>query len=324
MPAYNAARHLDAAIASIRRQTFRDFEFVIVDDGSTDDTAAIITRHAAQDGRIRLIQHDHGGTCAALNAGLQHCRHDWVANMDSDDIALPRRLERQYAMTRTDPDVVVWGTDGYHINARGEILSSFRCGPTSKEECRKMRREGEIVQAIHSTVLINRHVAVKVGGYDESHAPAGDIDLFDRMLAYGDLVTIPEPLVQYRIHPTSLSMVKATRMAMLRRFVMARQRHRLATGEELALDQFLPQDHKRPFTQRVRDWMILRGNLLYRQAGLHYGEREYLRGAFFLTGALALRPAHSSRRAWTQVLSPRARLNIRMHGDENLLRHPGA
>jgi GT2 family glycosyltransferase len=314
MPVYNAERYLEPAIDSILAQTYRDYELIVVDDGSTDATVSMVSQYAARDARIKLIQQQHLGHSAALNVGLQHCQYRWVAIMDGDDIALPQRLERQLEMTKTDPEVVIWGTDGYHINARGEILSSFRVGPTSKEECRRMRRDAEIVQAIHPTVLINREVAIRAGGYDETHAPAGDIDLFDRMLQFGDLVTIPEPLIQYRIHGASLSMTKAARMAMLRRFVLARQRHRRAFGQELTLREFLVEDARRPRAVRLRDWIIMRGNLLYRQGGLYYGERRYVKAALALIGAAVLRPIHSSRRVWMQVLSPRARRSMRMQG----------
>jgi hypothetical protein len=213
-------------------------------------------------------------------------------------------------MTKTDPDVVIWGTDGYHINSRGEILSSFRVGPTSKDECRRLRRKGQIVQAIHPTVLLNRDVAIKAGGYDQTHAPVEDIDLFDRMLLYGDLVTVPEPLLKYRIHGASLSMTKATRMAMMRRFIAARQQRRLVAGEELKLEQFLVEDQKRPLIGRLRDWVVLRGGNCYRTAGMNYGERHYVKAALYLIGALTLLPIGISRRLWSQVFSARARRNM--------------
>jgi hypothetical protein len=138
------------------------------------------------------------------------------------------------------------------------------------------------------------------------------------MLEYGDLVTIPEPLVKYRVHGSSLSMTRAAHIAMLRRFILARQRHRLATGKELTLQEFQVGDGKRPLTVRFRDWFIMRGNLLYRQGGLHYGERRYVKALVVLLGAVALRPVHSSRRVWTQIFSPRARRNLRMEGSVRL------
>ena len=230
--------------------------------------------------------------------------------MHGDDVALPTRLERQYEMTKTDPEVVIWGTDGYHINSKGEILSSFRVGPTSKDECRRLRRQGQIVQAIHPTVLMNREVAIKAGGYDETLVPSEDIDLFDRMLNYGDLVTIPEPLMKYRIHGASLSMTKAARMAMMRRFITARQRHRLVTNEELVLEQFIAADQHRPLISRIRDWVELRGGNCYRTAGMHYGERRYVKAALYLVGSLTLLPVGISRRLWSQVFSARARRNM--------------
>lgn len=176
-----------------------------------------------------------------------------------------------------------------------------------------MRAQGEIVQAIHPTIMIRRDIALKVGGYDVGHfrEVCEDIDLFDRMLAHGELVTIPEPLQMYRIHGSSLSMNRATRMSMLRRFVMARQRHRLKTGREMTMEEFQAEDAARPLPTRVRDWLILKGNLMYRLGGMLYGERRYAKAAAVLTAAVALRPVHSVRRVWTQVFSARARRNIR-------------
>src|SRR3954447_7753370 len=100
MPCYNAERFLPEAIQSILDQTFRDFEFVIVDDGSTDNTRNVLRMFAEGDDRIRVIDNDHGGISGALNRGIQECRGEWIARMDGDDIALPDRLEKQIAAAR--------------------------------------------------------------------------------------------------------------------------------------------------------------------------------------------------------------------------------
>jgi len=317
-PVYNVERYLDDAITSILSQTFREFELLAVDDGSSDRTPAILMRYAKRDSRIRLFQTPHVGGAAAANFALNNARADWVAMMHGDDISLPTRLERQYAMTRTDPDVVIWGTDGYHINSTGRILSSFRVGPTSKHECREWRRRGDVVQSIHPTVLLNREVAIQAGGYREEMSPAEDIDLFDRMLCYGDLVTLPEPLVKYRIHSASLSMVKAARMAELRRYIIARQAHRSRTNNELTLKEFQIADRQRGLLDRLNDKIGLAAGICYRTGGMHYGEGNRLKSAMYLLGAFTLRPTGNARRLWSQVLSPRARRNMHASQEQHL------
>ena len=99
MPVYNGGAYLEAAIESIRRQTYRDFEFLIIDNGSTDGSSEILQRIAAQDARIRLIRIVHGGDAMARNRGLALARGTVVACMDADDIAMPERIERQLGQT---------------------------------------------------------------------------------------------------------------------------------------------------------------------------------------------------------------------------------
>ncbi|HRL13268.1 MAG TPA: glycosyltransferase family A protein, partial [Aggregatilineales bacterium] len=125
MPAYNAASFIAQAIESILNQTLRNFELIIVDDGSTDTTAQIIADYAARDPRIKAIQGTHRGVSAALNLGLAEARAPWIAIMHADDVALPRRLERQLACAASDPRVIIWGANGYHIGVSGKRLSAF-------------------------------------------------------------------------------------------------------------------------------------------------------------------------------------------------------
>ena len=158
--------------------------------------------------------------------------------MHADDVALPKRLAVQWEMAQTDPEVVIWGTDGFHISASGHLISRFRVGPTSKQECREQRARGSIVQAIHPTVMLNREVALRTGGYNPQLEVCEDIELFDRMMTYGALVTIPEQLMQYRVHGSSLSMKKYLSQGLVARYVSARQKQRLVTGTELSFDTF--------------------------------------------------------------------------------------
>lgn len=311
MPAYNSEKYVGPAIGSIRTQTLRDFEFIIVDDGSTDRTLEIIESHAAEDDRIRVVHGHHEGVSAALNAGLEASTCEWVAVMHSDDVALPRRLEAQWNATQTEQGVVIWGTNGFHINSRGKRLGVFRVGPTTAEECARMRVEGSIIMVIHPTALLHRATALRAGGYDSRMDSSEDIELFDRMLRHGDLRTIDEPLLEYRIHSGSLTMRRYLHQMMLMRYVLARIQHRKRTGAELSFEDFTESRHRVP---RWKGALLAARELPrkhYRCAALSYGEDRMSEAVAHGLVAITLNPLYTGRRVWNQFLSPSARCRLR-------------
>ena len=123
MPAYNSDRFIAEAIESILNQTYRHFEFLIVNDGSTDETSSIASNYAERDPRVRVIESNHGGPSRALNTGIEHAEYEWLAIMHADDVSLPNRLERQLKAACLNPKVVAWGAYAYHVNSAGKILS---------------------------------------------------------------------------------------------------------------------------------------------------------------------------------------------------------
>ena len=296
MPAYNAAPFIGEAIQSVLNQTLRQFELIIIDDGSNDGTGDIAHDYAAQDSRIRVIPGEHKGAGHAMNLGIEVARADWVAVMHSDDVALPQRLERQYEAAQQQPEVVIWGTDGYHINAKGEVLSHFRVGPLTVEECQAEREKNRVVQCIHPTVLLRRDVLQAVGGYDPTLRVCEDIELFDRMMVHGPLVTIPEPLLGYRIHGSSLSMKHYFEQLTLSHFVSARQQHRQETGEELLLEDFRKQVHNKSRWGLLNEKRRQAAGMYYRHAGLAYGENKPLALVGYLLLSLMFSPLYPIKR----------------------------
>lgn len=311
MPAYNSEAFIGQAIESILKQTFTDFEFIIVDDGSTDRTLDIIRSYAAGDDRIRLIQASHGGVSRAMNTGIQNATREWVAVMHSDDVALPQRLERQIEAAQVNPEVVIWGTNGYHINAAGKRLSAFFVGPKTSEEYHERRNRGEIVQVIHPTAMLRREIVLAVGGYNSRMDVCEDIDLFDRMMIHGELRTIDEPLMEYRIHNASLSMKYFMRQHILAAYVSQRQISRLNNQPEPDLDEFLTAYQNQPWRVRFRLTMTELSRLHYRSVGLALGEKHALRALYHASIAILLNPAYAIGRAWTQVFSKEARQRLR-------------
>ena len=124
MPAYNTERYVAKAIESILSQTLKEFEFIIVDDGSTDKTLEIATVYARRDPVYACCTAIMAG-CGCAQPGLECRRCSWVAIMHADDVALPIRLAVQWEMAQTDPEVVIWGTDGFHISANGQSHQPF-------------------------------------------------------------------------------------------------------------------------------------------------------------------------------------------------------
>ena len=127
MPVYNGGRYLREAVDSILNQTFREFEFIIIDDGSTDDTWSVLTDYAAHDSQVRLIQNEANiGLTRSLNKGLAVSRAALIARQDADDISMPERLARQIAFLEMHPEVGLLGTQGDFIDADGRPIEDRR------------------------------------------------------------------------------------------------------------------------------------------------------------------------------------------------------
>jgi glycosyltransferase involved in cell wall biosynthesis len=307
MPAYNASKFIALAIESILNQTFQEFELIIVDDGSTDNTSEIIGRYVEQDNRIRAIQNEHGGISYALNTGISESRYPWVAIIHADDIALPKRFEKQINAAKANPKVVVWGTYAYHINSKGDILSVSRVGPTTEKEFYDLRRKGQVVLVIHPTALLKKEVVLEAGGYDSRFDGSEEMELFDRLAEYGPILSLPESLLLYRIHCNSVSMQRFFTMRRFNRYIRARHKTRLADNRIVSFDEFLEEYKRQPLSLRLRKYIDDWSQFFYRRAGLSFGEKQYLRACLFFAISVTLNPRYSIPRIWNQMISPEAR-----------------
>lgn len=196
MPVRDGARFVGAALTSIRRQTLRDVEIIVVDDGSADETPAVLDRHAGEDGRIRLLRQEGAGVAVALNAGIGAARGELIARMDADDIALPDRLARQLDHLDRHPSLAVLGTDTIRVEADGRRLR-VRYPHTPDEVRAAMLRFCPIP---HPTVVMRREAVFRLGPYRPALEPAEDYDLWLRLVETADLANLAEPLLLQRVH----------------------------------------------------------------------------------------------------------------------------
>jgi glycosyltransferase involved in cell wall biosynthesis len=203
----NGAEHLEPALASISRQTVSDFELVVVDDGSTDATPAVLD--AYPDRRLRVIRNDERfGLAGALNRGLEVARGRWVARMDADDLALPYWLERVLARLQAGPRVALVGAGIVELHPGGRLgdVHIPEPGPA-------VTRWYALFSAspfFHNTVAFDRELFERHGlRYDESFGESEDYELWTRVLEHAEADALSELLVLYRIHPAQASQRRA-------------------------------------------------------------------------------------------------------------------
>lgn len=307
MSAYNSVRFIREAIESILNQTYQDFELIIVDDGSTDETLPIAASYAERDSRVRVIRANHGGQSRARNTGIQHAQSDWVAIMDADDVSLPTRLEKQLKAAGENPKVVAWGAYAYHIDSAGRILSVSRTGPSTEEEFHDLRRRARGFTIIHSTALLRKAIVQKAGGYDARFDCAEDLELLDRMAEYGPILAIPRPLALFRIHASSNTMQRFFEQQFFTRYVQARLRARLSGEREPGLEEFREHCRRQPVARRLRRFLNDSNRFYYRRFGLAMADGQYVTASLLLAASVLLNPAYTLPRIWNQRLSPTAR-----------------
>lgn len=307
LPAYNCEKFLAEAIQSILNQTYDSFELIIVDDGSTDRTLEIARLYGEKDNRVRVLSQKNMGVSAALNRGIQEARYDWIAIMHADDIALPHRLERQIQASRENPKVVAWGAYAYHINEKGKILGLSKVGATSEEEFYKMMHNGELIHLIHPTAFMMRKAIMRVGGYNSAFDGSEELELFHRLSDLGPILAIPEPLICYRIHASSVTMRKFFKIRTFTRYVRARQRAKAEGKEPPSWEEFIREYQGAPLLKRLRRQIDDLSQFYYRRFAVAVSSEKYFQAICFFALSAVCNPMYALPRAWRQRFSKEAR-----------------
>ncbi|MYD09809.1 MAG: glycosyltransferase family 2 protein [Chloroflexi bacterium] len=199
MPVYNGEQYLAEAIDSILTQTLSDLELIVVDDCSTDGSAAMVRDYASRDERVRLILHERNrGSASARNSGIAVARGEFIAAMDCDDISLSQRLEKQARFLQSHPDI---GVVGAHLQIASADKTALRV-----QECPQQHAPVALFWIVGSmtmagaAIMARREVLLAAGGYEESRRVADDRELLSRLFAKTRLANVPEALYMYRRH----------------------------------------------------------------------------------------------------------------------------
>jgi glycosyl transferase family 2 len=214
MTVYNGEQYLVEAADSILGQTFTDFEFIIIDDGSSDRTPEILSQYAKRDIRVRAISHPNMGRPESINRGIELSTAPLIARMDADDISFPRRLQQQVEFLTAHPDVGLLGGPVEFIAHDGRHIGSYRPAETDTTIRTRMLDTNVFY---HPTVMMRREHVVAAGGYRKALRDADDYDLFLRMAERCKMAAVAESVLAYRVHPgqTSVANLKLQILCLL-------------------------------------------------------------------------------------------------------------
>jgi glycosyltransferase involved in cell wall biosynthesis len=309
MPAFNAERYISAAIESVLAQTHKDFELIIIDDGSSDRTLQIIETYIPVDERIRVISHRNVGMGASLNQALDLVKNEWIVRMDADDVMLPGRIERQISFVEENPDIAVAGTLVYYIDEHGRIFgeapsprltSSARVQEFVRRNKLKGKSDLEALPIVrfpqfmlyHPSVIMRKSVIEEVEGYRPEFWPVDDFDLWNRIIEHGYTALIqPEYLLMYRRYGSSGSTEKVQHAWSKVDWVETCAVRRRSGQAEPSWEEFLAIRQQAPWWQRLNQKRTDLAKVLYNAARSHFSNRRYFALVLAIVGAAVLEPA---------------------------------
>lgn len=203
MSVYNGERWLEESIISVLNQTFTDFEFIIVDDGSTDQTAEILEQFTQRDSRVRVLTKGNSGLADSLNYGISHSRGEWIARIDADDICEPSRLEKQVAITQSDSSIVLVGSGLVIIDEFGKKHRQHSYPAGHYRLVQRLARHGAFPP--HSSALFKKAALRRQTAYRTRIRRSQDRDLWLRLSEKGKIACVNKPLVRIRKHSAQVS-----------------------------------------------------------------------------------------------------------------------
>lgn len=226
IPAYNAGWCIGKAIDSVLAQSFRDFEVIVVNDGSTDETASVLSRYGDA---LRVVDQANGGMSHARNSGIRMARGEFIAFLDSDDWWLPEKLARQVALMRARPELGFCSCTARVEDPAGRLLNMWECRTWQGSFLAHLFSSNADVPGSCSAVLARRSLVERAGAFDETLRGAEDPDLWMRLAAISEYACLAEPMAVILKRPGSVSRnLEPMRESTIR--VMHKNRHLLPTA----------------------------------------------------------------------------------------------
>jgi glycosyltransferase involved in cell wall biosynthesis len=282
--------YLPEAVDSILNQTMPDFRLLILDDGSTDDTAQYL--QSLRDPRADVVRHENRGLGATLNRGIEMCKTKYIARMDADDVSAPERLELQLSYIERNPDAVAVGSQVKFFAGTREFPGPWE--PLDHDRIAKGMMAGHYT-ICHGASMFQTEGLSRIGGYRVIRGYAEDVDLFLRLFEVGRAANLKEVLYAIRLHRGSLNFTSQEKVSFGRRFSIECARCRQRGLAEPTEEQFM-RNWRSTWLQQLGGWLDDRSAVEYRRALVELGESRMVTGYLRLGRAALLRPGAVVRR----------------------------
>jgi glycosyltransferase involved in cell wall biosynthesis len=303
MPVYNQEKYVAETIESVLSQTFMDYEFLIVDDGSKDGSADIIKAYAAKDSRIKAFYEKNSGKCNATNFLLSEAKGEWSALIDADDLMLPERLEKQLNYHKAHPTVEATSCHCFTIDEKGKPMGvQVFPGLTNEEEVEKVRKENGLVMCAFTGMMISTALFKKIGGLRSQFWPSEDFEVSNRIVESGaKLVILQEFLMKYRLHTSSITQTNPFNMFLMDAYVRRCISDRRQGRAELTLQEFKKiREKDSAWIKFKRRWLEY-SKIYHRRATFAFHSKRFVNFSWLILISSILSPSYVYKTLFNRV-----------------------
>ena len=303
MSVYNGGAFLEKSIKSILNQSFQNFELIISNNGSTDNTIDIVNMYRNIDKRVILFDHENLGFSESLNQAIGLATTNIIARMDADDIMLPNRLMDQYTFFVSNKNISLTSCLAYYINDKEEVIGKTHSDIKSIEVNREYMFKNEPIGLLHPGTMYYKDVFIKCGGYRGKFFPAEDIDLWNRFNDYGYWAVVQQKiLMKYRVY--SDSEIANDFMLSRKKFQWCRECMWLRRSgyDEITWHAFLEKERQLSYIKKINKYRKNYAKYFYRNAGFSFGSNNLLKFAIQLSFAFLLQPDYILKKLYKQTI----------------------
>jgi glycosyltransferase involved in cell wall biosynthesis len=277
LPVYNQEKYLEETLQSILDQTYRNFELLIIDDGSTDNSAQIIQKFQSKDARITAFYEKNSGKSNCTNRLVNLSVGEFCVFLDADDVMYANRIERQVKFHQENPLADASSCDCDYINEKGIKFGTQRYpGLSSIEECNQARHCQLYIMCSFTGLIVKRKVFIDVGGLSLKFKVCEDFEFFNRLMDHGyNLLILSEVLMKYRIHSSAITVREPVYVTSYINFTTHCILQRRKGEKEFTFEQFKTMENEKPIFQKLNNMRYNYSMIYFRNAGLAFLSKRY-------------------------------------------------